>query len=408
MKRLFTMALVALMLLAFANVGALAEQPFPFTREELGLPELEIQGDVVTYLTWDNQKSMDTNVANILMQQIYGCKIKVVRTTWAEIAQKAASMALSGNAPDLIQYRAQEYPTFIQAGIVADVTDYLDFDNPLWAEVKDAADVYKFQDRYYVFPTSKIFNNSVIYYWTSYFEDLGLETPLELYQNGEWTLDTLRELMKELTLDDDRDGIIDMYGLVLHPDNSFLSCGEDYVILDQETGLFTNNLRSPALAKYYDFIYETGTAGEDTRLMSLESLSCFSAKNAAMLWDERWMMGSTYKDYIVSGEMGIAPSPIINEGGEYYVNGRIEELWIGKDCANQQLIISQRNIPADQDLDKQCGFDMVFLQQRLKTGIGLRQFPIEIDGLGVIGHIPVPYGMVVRFTQDPLTALFIR
>lgn len=38
----------------------------------------------------------------------------------------------------------------------------------------------------------------------------------------------------------------------------------------------------------------------------------------------------------------------------------------------------------------------------------LCQLPIEIDRLGVITDIPVPDGMVICFTQEPLAALFIR
>lgn len=383
MKRFFMILLTAALALAAMHVSALADEPFPYTREQLGLPALDIQGDTVTYLTWDNQKTLDADAANILMQQIYGCKIRVIRTTWSEIAQKAASMVLSGNTPDLITYRAQEFPTFIQSGVVADVTAYLDFDDPLWADVRDAADVYKYQGRYYVFPYSTIFNNSVIYYWTSYFEDLALDTPLELYQNGDWTLDALKDLMKELTLDDDRDGIIDVYGLVLHPDNTFLSCGEDYVVLDQETGLFSNNLRAPALATYFDFLYDTGTAGNDTRLMSLESNSCFAAKNAVMLWDERWMMGSSYYDALVSGEMGFAPSPILEEGGGYYVNGRIGQYWIGKGCANLTGAVAY--MACQRVLDKTEG-----LAEEIRRWAGLKSRALPEDMKALLREMDDP------------------
>ena len=76
---------------------ALAESPEEL-RERYGLPELEITSDVVKYLTWDNQKTMDQNLANLLMQEVYGCKVKVVRTTYAELPSKAVNMRLGGNS----------------------------------------------------------------------------------------------------------------------------------------------------------------------------------------------------------------------------------------------------------------------------------------------------------------------
>ncbi len=326
--RKLTVFLLTMLLLASLVCTASADDELPY-----GLPKLDITGDTVTYLTWDSQKTLETNAANLLMQKVYGCKIKVVRTTYAEIAQKAATMVLSGNAPDLIKYRNQEFPRFITTNVAADVTDMLDFSDPLWADLKDTADFYQYQGRYFVFPCGKIYNNNIIYYYTSYFEDLGLETPKELYEQGEWTVSRMRELMKELRQDEDRDGVVDIYGLVLHPIYSYVCCGEDYVIWDPDTGLFKNNLRSPALADYYDFIYETSSAGDDSRLMSLEDIACFNSKDAVMLWGERWL-ASTYYDQIMSGEIDMAPPPRMDGTDEYYTGGRIDVFWLGQGSSN--------------------------------------------------------------------------
>ncbi len=298
-----------------------------------GLPDLEISSDVVNYLTWDNQKNMDKDSANLLMQRIYGCKLKVIRTTYAELPSKAANLRLANNAPDLIKFRNQEFPGFITNDIVANVSEYLDFDNPLYAGLKSAADAYAYKGEYYTFPTGEMYNNNYIYYWTSYFEDQGLDTPMDLYEAGEWTFSTMRELMKDLTLDEDRDGVIDIYGLVLHPIYSFSICGEDFVNYDAETGLYSNNLRSPALAEYFDFLYNTSSAGDDTRLMSQEDISCFTAKNAVMMLGERWVMGNFYED-ILDGRVGVAPAPKMDNTEEHFAQGRVDQYWIGKDAKN--------------------------------------------------------------------------
>ena len=90
---------------------------------------------------------------------------------------------------------------------------------------------------------------------------------MDLYEEGEWTFSAMQEMMKDLTIDEDRDGIIDIYGLVMHPIYSFSICGEDFVTYDAETGLYANNLRSPALAEFFDFLYNTSTAGDDDYLI---------------------------------------------------------------------------------------------------------------------------------------------
>lgn len=299
-----------------------------------GLPDLEITSDVVTYLTWDNQKSMESDAANLLMQEVYGCKIKVIRTTYGEITSKATNLRLANNSPDLIKFRDQDVLTFINNDVVQDMTPYLNFDEGLYANVKDEAYMHAQKDKVYAVPINEIYNNNYIYYWTSFFEDQGLETPWEMYQNGEWTFSAMRELMKDLVIDEDRDGIVDTYALVLNTIYSYLISGEDFVNYDAETGLYSNNLRSPALAEYFDFIYSTGTAGDNTRMMSQEDISCFSARNAVMMLGQEWTMGSTYYEDIVSGRIGIAPAPRMDSAEENYVLGRVDYFWVGKDTAN--------------------------------------------------------------------------
>ena len=84
---------------------------------------------------------------------------------------------------------------------------------------------------------------------------------------------------------------------------------------------------------YYDFLYETSSAGDDSRLMSLEDIACFNSKSAVMLWGERWL-ASTFYEQILSGEIGMAPPPRMDGTDEYYVGGRIDVFWMGKNSAN--------------------------------------------------------------------------
>ena len=326
MKRILSLlAALTLMLPAELMVKTARADELPY-----GLPELDITSDVVTYLTWDSQKSMEKDAANLLMQEVYGCKIKVVRTTFTEITSKATNLTLSNSSTDLIKFRDQDVLTFINNGLVEDMTPYQD----LYAGLEYEANAHAQNGKIYAMPINKIYNNNYIFYWTSFFDDQGLETPWELYQQGDWTFSTMRELMKDLTIDEDRDGIIDTYALVLHPIYSYLISGEDFVSYDAETGLYSNNLRSPKLAEYFEFLYNTGTAGDNTRLMSQQDINCFAAKNAVMMLGQQWTMGSEYYEDIVEGRMGIAPTPRMDSTDTNYVRGRVDYFWVGKNASN--------------------------------------------------------------------------
>jgi len=369
LRRLLAILLILMTIIVMLPAAALGENELPY-----GLPKLEITNNTVTYLTWGNPRALENDAANILMQEVYGCKLKGIRTTFQEIPTKAASLQLSGNAPDLIQFREQDTLPYITGGIVDDITPYLDYSDPLYADLKDTVEAYGYKGKYYLFPTEEMYSDAVVYYWTSYFDDLGLETPMELYENGEWTYAALRDMMKELTQDFDRDGIMDIYGLVLHVVNGYLSTGEDFVIWNEETGMFENNLRSPALAEFFNFIHETGSAGENTRRMSLEAQTCFDAKEAVIMMNQRHLV-NTYYDQILEGDIGIAPFPRFYEDEEVSsVRGRMNAFYLGKGSANRNgalaYIACCRAIAENEDLAKE-------LAER--AGANVREWPEEYE-----------------------------
>ncbi len=55
-----------------------------------------------------------------------------------------------------------------------------------------------------------------------------------------------------------------------------------------------------------------------------------------MIWYERWVMGSDFYEFIESGEIAFAPSPVMTEDGTNYVLGRMGEIWLGNGSANRE------------------------------------------------------------------------
>ena len=140
--------------------------------------------------------------------------------------------------------------------------------------------------------------------------------------------------------------------------------------------MYGNNLRSPALAEYYNFLYETGSAGDDTRLMSQEDISCFTARNAVMMLGEHWVMQSSFYDDIIAGRIGVAPAPQLDGTDAHYAQGRIDVYWIGKDCANMNGALAymacQRAIAINDDLARE-------LSER--HGLIYKEWPEELEAL---------------------------
>ncbi len=306
------------------------------TAAELKLPEYTISAPTVKWLCW-NSKSALTNQeeylyeVNTLLKQNYNCELEIVRTTYDELPTKAASLVLGGNSPELIFYRPQDYNNFIKQNLVQDMSSYIDFNDPLWSGAKEINDQFAYNGKYYLCVHEAI-NNSYIYYWKNVFTDAGLQTPLEKYKAGQWKLSDLRELMKQVTIDSDRDGLVDMYGIAMHPGETWNCVGTDLVKKD-ENGKWVMNLRDPGLNPYFDFLYNTSSAVDNSRLMAYNVIADFNAKKTAMLWYEAWLMG-TLGEQIKSGEIEFAPSPQVDGTDKYYVSGRAETSWVGANCAN--------------------------------------------------------------------------
>lgn len=302
------------------------------------LPKYTITGNTVTLLCWNSQSEVDKETgafydSNQLLKQNYNCSLKLIRTTYEELPTKAASLVLSGSGPDLIFYKDQDFPNFIKNNIVQDVSKYLDFSNPLFSDLKATADKWKYNNSYYFFPYNTMYNDSYVYYWKSYFEDAGLETPLQLYKAGKWSLDKMQEVMKQLTQDTNHDGVVDIYGLVCHPIYAYHCTGTDFVTLDSKTGKYTNNLKDTHLNAFFDFLYNTSSAGDNSRLMDYNTVADFQAQKGVMMWDQAWCLG-TFASQIKEGKIEFAPSPFVQGTDAYYAKGRVDGYWMGKGCSN--------------------------------------------------------------------------
>ncbi len=347
MKKTILIALIVFCVAACAACGGVTPSVSNDTSsaasslQEITLPDYTIASDTVHLLCWNSQTAVTDETGayykpNEVMKEHYNCSLKVIRTTYEELPTKAAALVLSNDAPELIFFKDQDFPGFITQNIAAETLQYTDFTTPLFDGMQDTYERYYYKGKQYFMPVDQIFTDSYVFYWTSFFEDAGIETPLEIYQNNpeDWTLSKLKELMKEVTVDSDHDGVVDVYGLAIHPAEMYMSSGGmDFVKIDPQTGKYTNNLRDPIFNTFFNFMFDTNSAGDNTRLMAYNVIADFTAKKAAMMWEQVWPFTSFAED-INSGAMGFVVSPKIDGSDKWYVKGRINGYWMGQGCEN--------------------------------------------------------------------------
>lgn len=296
--------------------------------EALGLPELEITGDKVTYLNWMDAKSeledpkQEAYQINLLLKKYYNCEIEFITTTYEELPVKAAQMVLSGESPDIIFYKSADNPNFINNNIAQPVDDYVDLSNKWFDNIK--LEDYTVDGKHYFI--GRVTNNGRVYYWKDMFTDIGEKTPLELYYEGEWTWSKFKELAKKLTVDSNGDGTPEIYGCNVDPLYMYTSCGADFVKFNAD-GTVSNNMKSPLISKAMNFLQDIGKSGSNANGGE------FTDGTAAMLWNERWM-DDTFSEYFKKGTVEYAPAPMMDGAEEYYVPGRIETDWLAAGAPN--------------------------------------------------------------------------
>ncbi len=319
------------------STGSAGDTSSPSNTATIELPKFDIQGTKVQYLGWASGKEFTTEGTDLyrlnqMLKEHYGAEIQFVRTTYDELPTKLAQLVLSSNSPDLVHYKYQDNPGFILNELVTEITpDLIDFDSALWSGIKEVNQEYAFNGKIFT-PIVNLINNGYIYYNVQMFEEAGLETPLELYRKGEWTWDTMRDLAEQLTVKGS-DGSVKVYGMTTGSD-FYMTCGSDFAKANED-GTVTNNLSDPNLAKVFNYIFRTGTAGSNCRMMIGQFTEEFLAGNIAMICDEAWVRSMLY-DKMKSGEVRFAPSPKMPDADEYYVNSLISTLWIAKNAPNPQ------------------------------------------------------------------------
>lgn len=141
-------------------------------------------------------------------EALYGGKVTVIATDWGGMTPKVIEMVNAGESVDICQAHDQNFPVYPARNIVMPIGNYVDVNDDLYFDSVTAA--FTFGGTPYAVGTSSA--PVVIYYNVDMFDNNGVKTPREYYEEGNWTWDTFREVAMELTQDTDGDGENDQFG----------------------------------------------------------------------------------------------------------------------------------------------------------------------------------------------------
>lgn len=305
-----------------------------FGEAAIVLPDYDVKTDKVKILTWadpSNLKNPNLWLYNFneKLKSEYGCEMDIIYTEESNVGIRATQLVLSGQSPDLIAYNARNNPTFVINNIVQPWDDYIDFNEPIFKDVKDINDKYRINGKVYTMITNWI-NQGFTYFWTEDLQELGLESPRDLYAKDEWTWSKLEEYAIKLT-QKGTDGTVTRYGVGIDYNLMHLVTGESLVKSNGSS--YTNNLRSTKLADFFNYMQKL----VDVLKVSPKQANLFQqfqSHGISMYVGSRDIFDNRMFDEQKNDEIQFAPSPRWEGADKYYAPGRISAIWLAKGAEN--------------------------------------------------------------------------
>ncbi len=271
MKRIIAIALVLIMVFALVGCGSNKRQIVEVTLSTedaeailaaagITLPDAEVTaaaGTTVDWFSWwdsfhNYAEDEIVNTGFFTFKEKYGCDVNWIECEWGARFDDLANLVLSGNAPDFYPGESNTFPNYAIKGVFQSVDDYIDYNDNLWAGVKDFADQYfSLGGEHYMIITDRSFGNVCVYN-RRVMEEWGFEDPAQLYYNDEWTWDIFYEMCVEFSDPDEDRYALDGWAFTL---GLMRSCGQSIVSYDTETEAFVSNMDDPRIERAADLLY---------------------------------------------------------------------------------------------------------------------------------------------------------
>lgn len=258
-----------------------------------------------------------------LFEDTYGASIEYIPTTSDKRFDDLATAIVGGTSPDIFIYEWRTFPYDISKGQYQPVDSLIDWEDPMWAEVKGEADKFVWNGEHYIAPLGYATSDTqILMYNTRIVEEEGLEDPYELYQAGEWNWDAFTGMMKTFVEVDPAA----RYGIGGWWANAFVyTAGETMVTYDGSK--FTNNMNSPKIERaqgvlediFKNNLIKRGWIGPE---------SAFTTNDLLFYGMGTWAYDAAAQS-MPDDTIQIVPFPKDSESEDYYVSNKINAyMWV--------------------------------------------------------------------------------
>ncbi len=287
---------------------------------------------------WNQSVAEDPNAFDLVwstkkaFEEKYGGTVTVEGVGWGDQASTVISKVNAGEVCDLAEAHDQNFPVYGAKNIVQDISQYIDLSDDFWYD--SVTEAFTFGGVPYAAGSAA--TPVVIAYNKTLFEQNGVKTPMEYFQEGNWTWDTFRQVALDMTGDTNGDGENDIYGfgwwdsfyvqLLATNGTINLNYGAD--------GSITGNYSAPASQEVFTFLQNGYVTDKYIMIPDGDNfIAAFKGGTLAMTCEYGFNAITAYAcDY----EIDWAPLPQGPNGQQYDCNGSLTGFAIPITSANPE------------------------------------------------------------------------
>lgn len=136
------------------------------------------------------------SVALEMFENKYGGAIRYFPTSWENRWTDLSTYVLGGEGIDFFPFDTTCLPRGVASGMFIPVDDYIDINSDIWQETAKFMDLLSFGGNHYELCTG-VSPEAVVIYNKQTIEEMGFEDPYEMYREGKWNWDSMRQMLTD-------------------------------------------------------------------------------------------------------------------------------------------------------------------------------------------------------------------
>ena len=252
----------------------------------------------------------------------YDCTIKCTIVGSLQILEKLTTAISSGDSPDLVDYADNTFPLIMSKNMYTPLDDYMDLSAPQWSGLEEYINKYKWNGKNYYYPWAYNVSPYFLVYNRGLYEELGIDDPKELYDEGNWTWDTMTDCIRKFIDSDVNGERTGLYGATAYAAQAFIDTTGTPLISIAEDGKLVSNFNNANVDRAANFMQNLKKEGlakfpEDMIDVSEEPIKGGTAAFQAM---GEWIITNYARAMTKDDTLDIffVPFPRDPEADEYY------------------------------------------------------------------------------------------